>query len=193
MLASPLYLQEREASADRPRVLSPFPRKFSVQFISLPRTCRQTCRSVLTQKKVESRNIFRQRRRFLTTPISSRNVSFGPTAETPSPTQESMDATNSLDNKYTIQGSSTLVSMSVIEKYVRLISFVEKFTAVWCGTEDLKRAAEPLARLPGTQSPATRPNVVHGNWSTLIEQLTAPFGTFHHTHTHFSFRRRLAS
>ena len=36
MLASLLFLQEGEASADRLRVLSLFPRKLSVQFISHP-------------------------------------------------------------------------------------------------------------------------------------------------------------
>ena len=61
MLASPLYLQEREASADR----SLFPTKLSVQFISFPRKCRETCPGVLTQQKVESRHIFRQRGAFL--------------------------------------------------------------------------------------------------------------------------------
>ena len=51
--------------------LSLFPRKLSVQFISFPWQCRETCRSVLTQKKVESRHIFRQRRHFLRTTSSS--------------------------------------------------------------------------------------------------------------------------
>ena len=52
--------------------LSLFQRKLSVKFISLPRKCRETCRNVLTQKKVESRNTFRQRRHFLRTSTSSR-------------------------------------------------------------------------------------------------------------------------
>ena len=38
------------------------------------------------------------------------------------------DAINSLDNKFTIQDSSTLLTMSVCEKEVSLISFVEKLT-----------------------------------------------------------------
>ena len=51
--------------------LSIFPSKLSVQFTSLPRKCRETCCIVLTWKKVESRNIFRQRRPFLRTSNSS--------------------------------------------------------------------------------------------------------------------------
>ena len=61
MLASPLYLQERDVSADRPRVYHSFREKLTGQFISLPRRCRETCRVVLTQKKVESINIFQQK------------------------------------------------------------------------------------------------------------------------------------
>ena len=39
MLASRVYLQEREASGDRSRVYRSFPEKVSVQFISLSRKC----------------------------------------------------------------------------------------------------------------------------------------------------------
>ena len=59
MLDSPLYLQEREASAELSK------------FISLPRKCRETCTCVLTSKKVESRISNRERRRFLTTSTNS--------------------------------------------------------------------------------------------------------------------------
>ena len=70
-LASPLYLQER--SKCRPITsLSLLQRKLGVKFISLPRKYRETCLSVLTQKKVGLRNTFRQRRHFLTTSTSSR-------------------------------------------------------------------------------------------------------------------------
>ena len=41
MLGSPLYLQEREASADRSRVYFSFRKKLSVKFISFPRQCRE--------------------------------------------------------------------------------------------------------------------------------------------------------
>ena len=72
MLASPLYLQEREASADRSS-LSFLQRKLSVNFISLPSEFGETCRSVLTQKEVESRiTTFSQRRYFFGTPSISR-------------------------------------------------------------------------------------------------------------------------
>ena len=47
MLASPLYFQEREASADQIMSLSLLQEK----------TLRETCRSVLTQKNVDSRNV----------------------------------------------------------------------------------------------------------------------------------------
>ena len=56
MLASPLYLQEGEASADRSLVYHSF------RFISFQNKCGETCRGVLTQKKVESRISLRQRR-----------------------------------------------------------------------------------------------------------------------------------
>ena len=52
ILASPLYLQEREASADRSRVCHSH-REKSVSSASHFRTA---CRSVLTQKKAESRD-----------------------------------------------------------------------------------------------------------------------------------------
>ena len=53
-----LYLQERERSKCRPITsLSLLQRKLSVKFISLPRKCRETCRNVLTKKKVESRRM----------------------------------------------------------------------------------------------------------------------------------------
>ena len=48
-MASPLYLQEREASADRSS-LSFLQRKLCVNFISLPRKFAATCRSVLTKE-----------------------------------------------------------------------------------------------------------------------------------------------
>ena len=60
MLAPPLYLQEREASADRSQVYH--------SYRVSPSKCRETC-SVLTQKKVES---LRQRRYFLRTTTSSK-------------------------------------------------------------------------------------------------------------------------
>ena len=72
MLASPLYLQEREASADRSS-LSFLQRKLSVNFISLPSTFGESCRSVRTQKEVESRiTTFSQRRYFFGTRSISR-------------------------------------------------------------------------------------------------------------------------
>ena len=52
--------------------LSLLQRKLRVKFISLPRKCRETCRSALTLKKVDSRNTFRQRRHFFRTSTSSR-------------------------------------------------------------------------------------------------------------------------
>ena len=62
MLASPLFLHESKC---RPITSSSLlQRKLSGKFISLPRQCRETCRSVLTQQKVESRNTFRQRKAF---------------------------------------------------------------------------------------------------------------------------------
>ena len=62
-----------ERSKCRPITSSPLlQRKLSVKFISLPRQCREPCRSILTQKKVESRNIFRQRRPLLRTLTNSR-------------------------------------------------------------------------------------------------------------------------
>ena len=70
MLASPLYIQEGEASAHRPRVYYSL-RENSVSSSSHFRE-RETCRSVLTQKTVESRSIFRQRRRFLRTSVGPR-------------------------------------------------------------------------------------------------------------------------
>ena len=73
MLASPLYLQEREASADRSRVYKLLKRKLSVKFTSLSRECGETrseeeygetrC-AVFKQKEVESRSTFRQLRFF---------------------------------------------------------------------------------------------------------------------------------
>ena len=61
-----------ERSKCRPiTTLSLLQRKLSVKFVSLPRKCRETCRNVRTQKKVESRNTFRQRRRFLRASTSS--------------------------------------------------------------------------------------------------------------------------
>ena len=63
----------RERSRCRPITsLSLLQRKLSVKFISLPRKCRETSRSILTRKKVESRDTFRQRRHFLRTSTSSR-------------------------------------------------------------------------------------------------------------------------
>ena len=73
MLASPLHLQEREASADRSS-LSFLQSKLCVNFISLPRKFGETCRSVLTQKKVESIITFPQRRYFFDTPSISRRT-----------------------------------------------------------------------------------------------------------------------
>ena len=62
----------REASADRSS-LSFLQRKLSVNFISLPSEFGETCRSVLTQKKVESRiTTFSQRRYFFGTRSISR-------------------------------------------------------------------------------------------------------------------------
>ena len=61
----------RERSICRPITsLSLLQTKLRVKFISLPRKCRETCRNALTQKKVESRNTFRQRRHFLRTSTS---------------------------------------------------------------------------------------------------------------------------
>ena len=63
----------RERGKCRPITnLSLLQRTLSVKFISLPSMCRETCRSVLTQKKVESRHIFRHRRHFLRTSTSWR-------------------------------------------------------------------------------------------------------------------------
>ena len=68
---SPLYLQDRGKC--RPITsLSLLQWKLSVKFISLPNRCRETCSSVLTQKKVESRVTFRERRNILGTSSSSR-------------------------------------------------------------------------------------------------------------------------
>ena len=58
----------------RPTSLSLFQRKLSDIFISLPRKCRETCRSVPKQKKVDARSTLRQRRRFLRTSTSSRKM-----------------------------------------------------------------------------------------------------------------------
>ena len=69
MLASPLYLQEREASDYEFITHSEKSVSSSSRFRA---SGRETCRSVLTQKKVQSRNTFRQRRHFLRTSISSR-------------------------------------------------------------------------------------------------------------------------
>ena len=52
--------------------LSLSPRKLSVQFISFPKKFRETCRVVLTQQRVGSRNIFRWRSHFLRTSNGSR-------------------------------------------------------------------------------------------------------------------------
>ena len=59
MLASPLYLQEREAFADQPRVYHSH-RKLCVKLITFPSKRGETCSDVLTQKKVESRISLRQ-------------------------------------------------------------------------------------------------------------------------------------
>ena len=58
MLASPLYLQERSKCRSITS-LSLQQRKLSVKFISLPSQSRETCSSILTQEKVESRVTFR--------------------------------------------------------------------------------------------------------------------------------------
>ena len=59
LLASSLYLQEREASAERSQVYHSEREKLDVQFISRSDKYRETCRVVLGKKKVESRHIFR--------------------------------------------------------------------------------------------------------------------------------------
>ena len=69
MLASPLYLQERAASADRSRVNHCF-RENSVSSSSRFRESAGKPAPVFS-KKVESRDTFRQRRYFLGTPSSS--------------------------------------------------------------------------------------------------------------------------
>ena len=50
LLASPLYLQEREASADRSQVYLSEREKLDVQFISRSDKYRETCREVFKQK-----------------------------------------------------------------------------------------------------------------------------------------------
>ena len=62
MLASPLYVQGERGKYRPITSLSLQQRKLSVKFISFPG---ETCSSVLTQKEVESRITFRQRRFFL--------------------------------------------------------------------------------------------------------------------------------
>ena len=59
LLASPLYLQEREASADRSQV---YHSERDVKFISSSEGHGETRCVVFKQKEVESRSIFRQRR-----------------------------------------------------------------------------------------------------------------------------------
>ena len=83
MLASPLYLQEREASADRSRVQDSLrrllKRKLSVKFISLSRQGKPVARECTrkpvalfsNEKEVESRSTFRHRRFFLRTSTGS--------------------------------------------------------------------------------------------------------------------------
>ena len=58
MLASPLYLQEREASADRSRVYHSFRENSMSSSSHFRGQCTETCRSVLSHKKVESRDTF---------------------------------------------------------------------------------------------------------------------------------------
>ena len=71
MLTSPVNLKEREASAYRSSVYHSY-RENSVSSSSHFReNCRETCRSVLTRKKVESRNTFRQLLHFLRSTNSS--------------------------------------------------------------------------------------------------------------------------
>ena len=60
LLASHQYLQEREASADRSQVYH-CERILSVEFISSSEEYGETLLVVLKQKKIESRNIFRQK------------------------------------------------------------------------------------------------------------------------------------
>ena len=58
LLASLLYLQEREANADRSQIYHSERENSVLSSSHFRKKCRETCRSVLTQKKVESRNVF---------------------------------------------------------------------------------------------------------------------------------------
>ena len=69
MLVSPLYLQEREQVPTDHEFITQ--RKLSDKFISLQRKRCEICRSVVTRKKGESRDTFRQKRHFFRTSVSS--------------------------------------------------------------------------------------------------------------------------
>ena len=71
MLASPLYLQEREASADRSRVCHSF-RENSVSSSSHFREIAGKLAAVFSHKRKSSQETFSDRRRFIRTSIVSR-------------------------------------------------------------------------------------------------------------------------
>ena len=72
LLASPLYFQEREVSADRSRVYHSVRENLVSSSSPVPKSTGDTRCVVFKQKEIESRNTFRQRRMFLRTSTSSR-------------------------------------------------------------------------------------------------------------------------